>query len=95
MSEIDGNNEAESGGSTTMELNLRLDGDGRTSYDPAALRTDDGDVSSNKTASDTSESCPKRAKLEQSSPPNDRASVAVDYSSKTTLTNLASIDTTT
>ena len=75
-----------------MELNLRLDGDGRTTYDPA-LRTDAGDnVSSNRTASDTSESCPKRAKLEQSSPPNDRASVAVDYSSKTTLTNLASID---
>ncbi|KAL7432128.1 hypothetical protein ACHAXM_003137 [Skeletonema potamos] len=58
----------------TLELNLRLDGDGRTTYDPAVMMLSE---------SKDRESKPKKAKLDTISPPP-----SLDYSSKTIMTNL-------
>ncbi len=64
-------------GEETLELNLRLDGDGRTTYDPAAVMS---------SKSKDGERDPKKAKLDTTSPPP-----SLDYSSKTIMTNLAQL----
>ena len=71
---------AQEGGEETLEFNLRLDGDGRTTYDPATIATKPSSNSNND--DDEKEPDAKKAKLDI--PPQE-----VDYSSKTTMTNLA------
>eukprot|EP00581_Thalassiosira_minuscula_P010793 CAMPEP_0183730222 /NCGR_PEP_ID=MMETSP0737-20130205/32291_1 /TAXON_ID=385413 /ORGANISM="Thalassiosira miniscula, Strain CCMP1093" /LENGTH=111 /DNA_ID=CAMNT_0025962657 /DNA_START=259 /DNA_END=591 /DNA_ORIENTATION=+ len=83
----DNGNEAESG--TAIELNLRLDNDGRTAALVAA--STDADAVTN----DSENGPAKKAKIDSESAEPDadiHASAAVDYSSKTTLTSLASLD---
>lgn len=63
-----------------MELNLRLDQNGRTTFDPAALQQHQGEAIPKKCS--TAENVAKRAKIEATS------ETTVDYSSKTTLTSL-------
>lgn len=70
-------------GGETLELNLHLDGDGRTTYDPASVMA---------SKSDDGERDAKKKKMDNTSPPP-----SLDYSSKTIMTNLAELggDTTT
>ena len=75
----------EEGGETTIEFNLRLDGNGRTTYDPAAVDS----VESPSKSTDDGEPDAKKAKLDNSPPPPTTPSL--DYSSKTIMTNLAQL----
>lgn len=84
----DASNET-SEGSTTMELNLRLDENGRTTYDPSlllVLAASSSGAAATAKPDDDPEPNSKRAKIIL-----EPASV-MDYSSKTTLTNIASLD---
>ena len=81
--------------SSTMELNLRLDGEGRTTYDPLALlaAAEFKTTSDEHDHQDEEESNTKKAKLEEKEHVNQTSSTtSLDYSSKTTMTNLASHD---
>lgn len=69
--------EAEEGGEATMEFNLRLDCDGRTTYDPEVV-------------ADGGEPDAKKAKLLTNKPPLPTPSL--DYSSKTIMTNLSQLN---
>mmetsp|Transcript_28112 Transcript_28112/g.47663 ORF Transcript_28112/g.47663 Transcript_28112/m.47663 type:complete len:443 (-) Transcript_28112:2123-3451(-) len=71
------------GEETTLEFNLRLDGDGRTIYDPAAKEEAAAPSKSN----DGEEPDAKKAKLDDNTSPPQPPSL--DYSSKTIMTNLA------
>jgi hypothetical protein len=81
-------------GTSTIELNLRLDENGRTTFDPSmwSPHTDAkvGDERSAETLASSGEPDSKRAKLDDSY--EQRQSKEVDYSSKTIMTNLATID---
>ena len=92
--------------STTMELSLRLDTDGRTTYpqtiSSTAIDVDDGDEQKKPTAieppDDGIEPNTKRAKTSDANnneePPSSTATATVttlDYSSKTVQTNLSNI----
>ena len=80
-----------------MELNLRLDGEGRTTYDPSLLAAADFKTISDEHdhQDDEKESNTKKAKLEEKEQEVNQTSsstTTLDYSSKTTATNLASHD---
>lgn len=72
-------------GETTMEFNLRLDGNGRTTYDPAAVES--ADASSKSTVDGEPDA--KKAKLDSAPPPPPPPSL--DYFSKTIMTNLSQL----
>ena len=95
----EGNDANDETATTTTEINLLLDGDGRTTYDPALFPPHRGrtEAVTTTTANDDDGNPNKRARGADD-PPGDRpapssssSSSSLDYSSKTALTNLASM----
>jgi hypothetical protein len=77
---------------TSIELNLRLDENGRTTYDPLLLETS-SDAAVGKGDDDALATCNSTEDYGKDEHPSKKARteapVAIDYSSKSTMTNLS------